>query len=98
MLFDPYLAQRLAEERIKDRLREAEQERLIRAAKGAGGRAGAANAGGQRFSEGTGLVDAAGIDARQSVGPRHSTAELMGGSDTLVHPRVNQMADGRKWC
>ncbi|RLF32126.1 MAG: hypothetical protein DRN08_07010 [Thermoplasmata archaeon] len=34
MLFDPYLAQRLAEERIKDRLREAEQERLIRAAKG----------------------------------------------------------------
>ena len=34
MLFDPYLAQRLAEERIKDRLREAEQYRLIRAAKG----------------------------------------------------------------
>ena len=34
MLFDPYLAQRLAEECIKDRLREAEQERLIRAAKG----------------------------------------------------------------
>ena len=33
MLFDPYLAQRLAEERIKDRLREAEQYRLIRAAK-----------------------------------------------------------------
>ena len=28
MLFDPYLAQRLAEERIKDRLREAEQYRL----------------------------------------------------------------------
>ncbi len=34
MYFDPYLAQRLAEERIKDRLREAEQYRLIRAAKG----------------------------------------------------------------
>ncbi len=34
MLFDPYLAQRLAEEYIKDRLREAEQARLIRAAKG----------------------------------------------------------------
>jgi len=34
MYFDSYLAQRLAEERIKDRLREAEQERLIRAAKG----------------------------------------------------------------
>ncbi len=33
MYFDPYLAQRLAEERIKDRLREAEQYRLIRAAK-----------------------------------------------------------------
>ena len=34
MLFNPYLAQRLAEEHIKDALREAEQERLIRAAKG----------------------------------------------------------------
>ena len=34
MYFDPYLAQRLAEERIKDRLREAEQYRLIRAAQG----------------------------------------------------------------
>ena len=33
MLFDPYLTQRLAEEHIKDRLREAEQARLIRAAK-----------------------------------------------------------------
>ena len=33
MYFDPYLAQRLAEERIKDGLQEAEQERLIRAAK-----------------------------------------------------------------
>ena len=33
MLFNSYLAQRLAEERIKDRLREAEQYRLIRAAK-----------------------------------------------------------------
>jgi len=32
MLFNSYLAQRLAEERIKDRLREAEQYRLIRAA------------------------------------------------------------------
>ena len=34
MLFDTYLAQRLAEERIKDRLREAERYRLIRAAQG----------------------------------------------------------------
>ena len=34
MLFNPYLAQRLAEERSKDMLREAEQYRLIRAAKG----------------------------------------------------------------
>ncbi len=34
MYFDPYLAQRLAEERIKDRLREAEQYRLVRAAQG----------------------------------------------------------------
>jgi len=33
MYFDPYLAQRMAEERIKDRLREAEEARLIRAAK-----------------------------------------------------------------
>ena len=30
----PYLVQRLAEERMKDALREAEQARLIRAAKG----------------------------------------------------------------
>jgi len=34
MYFDPYLAQRLVEERIKDRLRETEEYRLIRAAKG----------------------------------------------------------------
>ena len=34
MYFDPYRTQRLAEERIKDRLREAEQYRLIRAAQG----------------------------------------------------------------
>jgi len=33
-LFDPYLAQRLAEERVKDRLREAKQYQLIRAAQG----------------------------------------------------------------
>jgi len=33
MYFDPYLAQRMAEERIKDRLREAEEARLIRTAK-----------------------------------------------------------------
>jgi len=31
---NPYLAQRLAEERVKDALREAEQARLIRAAQG----------------------------------------------------------------
>ena len=31
---NPYLVQRLAEERVKDALREAEQARLIRAAKG----------------------------------------------------------------
>jgi hypothetical protein len=34
MLFDPYLAQRLEEERIKDRLREAKRYRLLRAAQG----------------------------------------------------------------
>ena len=34
MLFDPYLDQRLAEEHVKDMLREAEQARLIRAAQG----------------------------------------------------------------
>lgn len=33
MLFDPYLAQRLAEERIKDMLHEAEQERLFQTLK-----------------------------------------------------------------
>ena len=32
MLFNPFLAQRLAEEQIKDALREAEQERLARRA------------------------------------------------------------------
>ena len=32
--FNPYLAERLAEERRKDAMREAEQARLIRAAKG----------------------------------------------------------------
>ena len=31
---NPYLVQRLAEERVKDALREAEQARLIRAAQG----------------------------------------------------------------
>jgi len=31
---NPYLVQRLAEERMKDALREAEQARLIRAAQG----------------------------------------------------------------
>ena len=31
---NPYLVQRLAEERVKDALREAEQARLARAAKG----------------------------------------------------------------
>jgi len=35
MIFNPYLAQRLREERVKDALREAEQVRLIRAARGA---------------------------------------------------------------
>jgi len=34
MLFNPFLAQRLAEGRIKDALREAEQAQLIRAGKG----------------------------------------------------------------
>ncbi|MCD4739463.1 MAG: hypothetical protein K8R89_09445 [Anaerolineae bacterium] len=34
MFCDPYMAQRLAEEYMKDRLREAEQDRLIRAAQG----------------------------------------------------------------
>jgi hypothetical protein len=36
MMFNPYLAQQLAEERVKDALREGEQARLIRTAKGAG--------------------------------------------------------------
>jgi len=35
MMFNPYLAQQLREERVKDALREAEQVRLIRAARGA---------------------------------------------------------------
>jgi len=34
MVFEPYTAQRLAEEQIKDRLREAKQYRLARAAQG----------------------------------------------------------------
>ncbi|MFQ5811742.1 MAG: hypothetical protein ACE5I2_00905 [Anaerolineae bacterium] len=34
MLFNPWTAYRLAEERMKDAMREAEQARLIRAAKG----------------------------------------------------------------
>jgi len=33
MLFNPWVAQRVAEERMKDLLREAEQERLIRKGK-----------------------------------------------------------------
>jgi len=37
MMYNPYLAQQLREERVKDALRRAEQVRLIRAAKGAGG-------------------------------------------------------------
>ncbi len=32
--FNPFVAQRLAEERMRDAMREAEQARLIRAAKG----------------------------------------------------------------
>ena len=35
-MFNPLLAQRLKEDRVKDALLEAEQARLIRAAKGAG--------------------------------------------------------------
>ena len=35
-MFNPYLAQQLKEDRVKDALRKAEQVRLIRAAKGAG--------------------------------------------------------------
>jgi hypothetical protein len=34
MMFNPYLPQRLAEERVKDAMREAEQARLTRSAKG----------------------------------------------------------------
>ena len=33
-MFNPFLAQQLKEERVKDALHEAEQARLIRAAKG----------------------------------------------------------------
>ena len=36
MMYNPYLVQRLRGERVKDALREAEQARLIRVAKGAG--------------------------------------------------------------
>jgi hypothetical protein len=35
-MFNLYLAQQMREERVKDAMREAEQARLIRAAKGAG--------------------------------------------------------------
>ena len=35
-MYNPYLAQQLREERVKDALRRAEQTRLIRMAKGAG--------------------------------------------------------------
>ena len=38
--FNPYLAERLAEERRKDAIREAEQTRLIREAKGPGNKPG----------------------------------------------------------
>ena len=34
MMYNPYLAQQLREERVKDALRNAEQARLIRAAEG----------------------------------------------------------------
>jgi len=33
-IFDPYMAQRLMEERVKDALREAEHARLVRAVQG----------------------------------------------------------------
>ncbi len=36
MYFNPFLAQRLAGERVKDALREAEQYRLVRAIRGPG--------------------------------------------------------------
>ncbi len=36
MIYNPYLAQQLREERVKDALRRAEQVRLTRATKGAG--------------------------------------------------------------
>jgi hypothetical protein len=36
MMVNPYLTQRLKEERVKDALRNAEQDRLIRVAKGTG--------------------------------------------------------------
>ena len=36
MCFNPFLAQQLREERVKDALRNAEQVRLIRMAKGTG--------------------------------------------------------------
>jgi hypothetical protein len=36
MMFNPYEAQRLTEERVKDTLREVKQARLIRTVKGAG--------------------------------------------------------------
>jgi len=62
--FNPYLAERLAEERRKDAMREAEQARLIRAAKGA------------TMKRSTWrLLSAIGIDRRKSIPGRWAYPE-----------------------
>jgi len=60
---NPLLDKWLAEERMKDAMREAEQARLIR--------------GSQRSQEGAEMAAAGGVDPQQSVGSLHATAELM---------------------
>ena len=64
MRFNAFLAQRLAEERMKDAMREAEQARLIRAAKGARMRKSIWR-----------LLSAIGIDRRKSVPGRWAYPE-----------------------
>lgn len=64
MWFNGFLAQRLTEERMKDAMREAEQARLIRAAKGA------------RMERSIWrLLSAIGIDRRKSVPGRWAYPE-----------------------
>jgi len=79
MYFDPYLAQRLAEKHIRDRLREAEQYRLIRTAQGP--------------RKVRGMVEIAGVDAQQSGGPHRATAKLMGGDQVVYRFEIDVIAE-----